>query len=76
VARARAILATLEGERADGPRPVHPDRGPQLGLFDRPPPDGHREIIEALRGVDPDELSPRAAWELVAALRKKLTPDS
>jgi DNA mismatch repair ATPase MutS len=32
-----------------------------------------RELAAALRAVDPDELSPRAAWDLLAAWRKKLT---
>jgi DNA mismatch repair protein MutS len=85
VARAKAILETLESERAApaGPTPVHPGKGeaPQLGLFgDRPKPaprdapdDRLRAVAEALRGVDPDDLSPRAAWDLVAELRKKLT---
>jgi len=31
------------------------------------------EVAAALRAVDPDELSPRAALDLVAYLRKKLT---
>jgi len=31
------------------------------------------EVVAALRACDPDELSPRAAWELVSALIKKLT---
>jgi DNA mismatch repair protein MutS len=34
------------------------------------------EIAETLRAVDPDELSPRAALDLVARLKKKLTPPS
>jgi DNA mismatch repair protein MutS len=82
VGRARAILEALEGERPSpaGPSPVTPGKGqaPQLGLFERPArrdPEDHalREIAEALRRVDPDELSPRAAWDLLAELRKKLT---
>ncbi len=32
------------------------------------------EVAATLRAVDPDELSPRAALDLVAELRKKLTP--
>ena len=32
------------------------------------------EVVAALRSVDPDDLSPRAALDLLAALRKKLTP--
>jgi hypothetical protein len=31
------------------------------------------EVVAALRAVDPDDLSPRAALDLVAELRKKLT---
>jgi DNA mismatch repair protein MutS len=88
VARARAILGALEGEGAvpDVPRPVHPGQGesPQLGLFSASaraalPAGGDgalREIGEALRRAQPDELSPRAAWDLVAELRKKLTPSA
>jgi DNA mismatch repair protein MutS len=83
VARARAILGALEGD-GDGatpgaPRPVHPGQGesPQLGLFARAESPGEdpsvREIAEALAGIDPDDLSPRAAWELLAQWRKKLT---
>jgi DNA mismatch repair protein MutS len=84
VERARAILGALEGERpsATGPSPMAPGKGeaPQLGLFEAVPrraPDGEdsalRGIAETLRRTDPDELSPRAAWDLVAELRKKLT---
>jgi DNA mismatch repair protein MutS len=84
VARARAILGTLEGERPSpaGPSPVAPGKGqaPQLALFERPArrdgDDKLREIGELLRRADPDELSPRAAWDLLAELRKKLTIES
>jgi DNA mismatch repair protein MutS len=82
VGRARAILEALEGERPapTGPVPAAPGKGqgPQLGLFsDKTPPRRDdaalREVAEALKRVDPDELSPRAAWDLMAELRKKLT---
>jgi DNA mismatch repair protein MutS len=82
VGRARAILAALEGGRPSpaGPSPVTPGKGeaPQLGLFERPAPARRDdallgELAEALRRVEPDELSPRAAWDLLAELRKKLT---
>jgi DNA mismatch repair protein MutS len=118
VARARAILATLEGNGAgaeahgDGPRPVSPGVGisPQLALFQRgqqqrnpdrvphlprsgsggqSPPAPTRsaparapaapadprleEILATLRRIDPDDLSPRAAWDLLSELRRKLT---
>lgn len=85
VTRARDILGALESERSasPGPNPVSPARGkvPQLGLFDG---SGSRqntaeaallsEVVNTLRRVSPDDLSPRAAWDLVADLRKKLTP--
>jgi DNA mismatch repair protein MutS len=90
VARARAILATLEGTAGpgggggDGPRPVSPGVGisPQLGLFARaragaPAADGPRpavdEVAATLRRIDPDGLSPRAAWDLLSELHRKLT---
>src|SRR5450432_2251358 len=88
VARARAILRTLEMPPADGavaatgdhPRPVVPDAADanaeggaaQLGLFAPSsaapggiPADLLVELAERLRTVDPDELSPRAAHDLV-----------
>ncbi len=86
VARARGILATLEAGGADrGPQTVSPERGtsPQLGLWEATQAtpavaspsgdDGLSEIAEALRRVDPDDLSPRAAHELLVRLREKLT---
>jgi DNA mismatch repair protein MutS len=92
VERARAILGALEGERpatdgvATGPTPVAPAEGEaaQLALFakrganregDGAPQIMH-EVTEALRRIEPDELSPRAAWQLVHDLRKKLTKES
>jgi len=83
--RARAILRTLESESgprsADLPRPVAPgDAEPmaQLGLFaghdgTSPPDPVLSEVAATLRATDPDELSPRAAHDLLAALVKKLT---
>jgi DNA mismatch repair protein MutS len=87
--RARAILRTLEadggraGSAADVPRPVVPteaEAGAQLGLFSRAaaangvPEQAVSEIIGRLKAVDPDDLSPRAAHDLLAELAKKLTP--
>jgi DNA mismatch repair protein MutS len=87
VDRARAILRTLEspggagGRGAEVPHPVAPESAapaPQLGLpFGGGPPaapDGAAEVIETLRAVDPDDLSPRAALDLVTRLIKKLAP--
>ncbi|HTA20748.1 MAG TPA: DNA mismatch repair protein MutS, partial [Polyangia bacterium] len=91
VDRARAILRTLESEGGAGargaevPHPVAPasaEPAPQLGLAFGPPPAAPDSSVEAravlaeLRAVDPDELSPRAALDLVARLTKKLTPPS
>lgn len=86
VARARAILERLElgsvGQGGDAPVPARPADGgsSQLSLFARPPeasraaPDARTdEVLDALRATDPDDLSPRAAWDLLAKLRKKLT---
>jgi DNA mismatch repair protein MutS len=80
IARARAILRTLEGERAaDLPRPVVPSEAEpaaQLGLFASPaarPAPELAALLDRLRAVDPDELTPRAAHDLVAELVKKLT---
>jgi DNA mismatch repair protein MutS len=83
VARARDILASLEGRAPSpsGPVPVSPGVGlsPQLGLFEGAAEgaakrdDAADEVLATLRRVDPDELSPRAAWDLLAELRGKLT---
>jgi DNA mismatch repair protein MutS len=71
---------------ADLPRPVVPGAAEagvgQLGLFrPSPGPPGLapedatvREILDRLRALDPDELSPRAAHDLLAELVRKLTP--
>ena len=87
VARARGILEHLEdgGARARGiePVPARPDQEPQpqLSLFagrrpgaasPAPKPD-EAEVLSALRAADLDGLSPRAAWELLAEMTKKLT---
>ncbi len=89
VSRARAILERLHMDasspRPDEPHLAQPGQGetPQLGLFEprtckaKPEPvtvDGpEHEVLVALRAADLDGLSPRAAWELVAELQKKLT---
>src|SRR5450432_1629188 len=74
---------------AELPHPVTPENAapaPQLGLAFGPPRGAPRpagpsdaavaEVIETLRAVDADDLSPRAALDLVARLTKKLTPSS
>jgi len=55
------------------PRPAAPPAAtPSHGL----PAGAVAEVIEALRAVDPDDLSPRAALDLVARLTKKLAPSA
>jgi DNA mismatch repair protein MutS len=50
------------------PSPSH-GATPQLGLFAPPMPS---PVEETLRAIDLDDLSPRAAFDLVARLRKML----
>ena len=72
---------------ADLPRPVVPGAAEagvaQLGLFApatgpaparTPAEEALQEILDRLRALDPDELSPRAAHDLLAELVRKLTP--
>jgi DNA mismatch repair protein MutS len=87
VARARAILAHLEDGavgRSNSPRSARPEEQgrSQLSLFAPPsaqpaarhgPAPSEAEVVAALRAADLDSLSPRAAWELLARLHKKLT---
>jgi DNA mismatch repair protein MutS len=87
VGRAHAILDRLQlgaasPRRPDEPHPALPGQGeaPQLGLFEprgqkslAPEVDREREVVAALRAADLDGLSPRAAWDLLAKLRKNLT---
>ena len=80
VARARDILGGLErDELSRGGRPTlsisaNDPRSPQLALFAVPAepapqlPDNEREALEALRGVDVDDTTPRQALELLARL--------
>jgi DNA mismatch repair protein MutS len=87
--RARAILRTLEADAgpaaANVPRPVAPadaEASAQLGLFTAVAADAGvperalAEVVARLKAVDPDELSPRAAHDLLAELAKKLTTTS
>ncbi len=90
VARARAILRTLESDAARGRGRAAPRRtrarrrrAPSSGLFSAAaaaaaasPERALSEVVARLKAVDPDELSPRAAHDLLAELAKKLTPRS
>jgi DNA mismatch repair protein MutS len=87
VERARAILRTLESDAGpagrDVPRPVAPAEAEthgQLGLFAATaaatglPERALADVVARLKDLDLDELSPRAAHDLLAELAKKLTP--
>ncbi|HEX7599552.1 MAG TPA: DNA mismatch repair protein MutS [Polyangia bacterium] len=85
----RLQLGASSPRRSDEPHPAFPGQGeaPQLGLFEprprkagppepspaAPEPGPVDEVLAALRAADLDGLSPRAAWDLLAELRKKLT---
>ena len=88
LSRAQAILASLEAggsDRGDGlPRAVLPadGEGLQMGLRFAGPTDsdslraatpGVDEVVARIRAVEPDDLTPRQAHELLAELKKKLT---
>jgi DNA mismatch repair protein MutS len=71
--------------KSAGPKLAHPeqDQLPQLSLFDQPlarpiapaPSEpAEQDVLAGLRAADLDGLSPRAAWDLLAEMRKKLTP--
>lgn len=71
--------------KSPGPKLARPeqDQIPQLSLFEQPlvrqaaapqPNPDEQDVLAALRAADLDGLSPRAAWDLLAQMRKKLTP--
>ncbi|MGF1510168.1 MAG: DNA mismatch repair protein MutS [Myxococcota bacterium] len=69
VARARELLTSLErGERLGA-------GGPQLDLF-APPEDRSTVVLDRLRSLDVDELSPRGALDLVAELKSWLEAET
>lgn len=71
IAQARTALAQLEsGMVARLDAPASPaSTSPQLGLFAPPLPS---PVEEALRGIDPDALSPREALEALYRLKQRL----
>jgi DNA mismatch repair protein MutS len=84
LARARALLAMLEGEVVDEHEPItrtKPRRGKndgQLGLFGAAvaprgvtPTEG-REVLDTLRTVDVERLTPLEALQLIVKLKKRL----
>lgn len=79
VARAKAVLEKLEqGEREGaGPRAVIDDLPLFAAVAQTPPPapKASSAVEERLAGVLPDELTPRAALELIYELRALAAPD-
>jgi DNA mismatch repair protein MutS len=88
IARAQGILRALESNRPGGlpgalPRVIAPAAGaPQLDLFSDDVPGStmtaheraqQAEILDALRALEPDDVTPRQALELLIDLKKKLT---
>jgi DNA mismatch repair protein MutS len=73
LARARAILVTLESEKQ---RPATTP-APQLGLFaaaSTASDPASREVVDTIRALDPDRLTGIEALKLLARLRAKLRP--
>jgi DNA mismatch repair protein MutS len=79
LARAQAILKTLEGSggapRLEGKMSTR-GASHQLGLFEAPPAldKEQQEVLETLRSLDPDRLTPLEALQLLSQLKKKATP--
>jgi DNA mismatch repair protein MutS len=71
VHRAREILATLEGDHrvVPGPPPSHGDPG-QFGLFNAADQPTH-PMIEEIRGLDLDGMTPREALLRLAELQRR-----
>ena len=77
LARAKAVLNSLEGESSgsatDPPRKrrVHPN---QLDLFSAPMErsPGHHEVLETIRALDVEQLTPLEALQLLARMQAKL----
>ena len=75
VDRSRVILTTLQEDRADvgeatafGEPKAQTPRDVQLGLFAPPPPD---PVVEALRALDVNNLTPLDALNALAALQRQ-----
>ncbi|HUS65258.1 MAG TPA: DNA mismatch repair protein MutS [Kofleriaceae bacterium] len=68
LARARAVLADLDGGKRLGDAPQ------QLGFFDRapPPPAPGDPLRDRLRAIDPDRTTPLEALALLAELRAQV----
>jgi DNA mismatch repair protein MutS len=80
IGAARGYLAALEGEQVRRTPAVHGARAAQAELaLGAPPPEvptpreiAEREVLDALRAIDPDALTPRAALDALYALATRL----
>ena len=73
VRRAREVLKTLEGEHRMVPGPPPEDDPSQLGLFlpgeARPHP-----VVEELKGMDLERMTPLEALVMLADLKRRADP--
>jgi DNA mismatch repair protein MutS len=77
VARAKSVLAKLEAQDRGGTARALADDLPLFAVPARaaaepPPPSEADQIVDALRALHPDEMSPREALDALYALRAKL----
>jgi DNA mismatch repair protein MutS len=66
VARAREVLDRLEGEKAAA---ISLDDLPLFAMAEPAPPPRLSAVEDALKGIEPDELSPREALEALYRLK-------
>jgi DNA mismatch repair protein MutS len=71
VRRAREVLGTLEGDHRVVPGPPPPARDPaQFALFGSSEPSPH-PVVEEIRGLDLDGMTPREALLRLADLQRR-----
>jgi DNA mismatch repair protein MutS len=73
VRRAREVLGTLEGDHRVVPGTPPPPRDPgQFGLFASPPaPPLPHPVVDEIRGLDLDGMTPREAFSRLADLQRR-----
>ena len=76
IARAKSVLAKLEAQDRGQTARALADDLPLFAMSSRvatePPPSEAETLIEALRAIHPDEMSPKDALEALYALKAKL----
>ncbi|MGH7631027.1 MAG: DNA mismatch repair protein MutS [Gemmatimonadales bacterium] len=72
VHRAREVLGTLEGDHRVVPGAAPPAGDPgQFGLFASPAPPVPHPVVEEIRGLDLDGMTPREAFTRLADLQRR-----